>query len=123
MFLAVGIKTAGDLLALNPERGAMLLNIPQVTPKLIELWQDQARLCCEIANLRGHDAQILVGCGYRTTDSVASADPEKLTQAAIAIATSPAGQRVLRGCAVPDFNEVSGWIRAAQLHQPQRAAA
>ncbi len=122
-FVAIGIKTVGDLLALNPERGATLLNIPQLTPKLMQLWQDQARLCCEIANLRGHDSQILVACGYRTASSVASADPEKLTQAAIAIATSPEGQRVLRGCAVPDFNEVSGWIRAAQLHQPQRAAA
>lgn len=122
-FVAIGIKTVGDLLALNPERGAGMLNIPQLTPKLMQMWQDQARLCCEILNLRGHDAQILVACGYRTTNSVATADAEKLTQAAVAIATSPEGQRVLRGCKVPDFEEVSGWIQAAQHQDLQRRAA
>lgn len=100
-----------------------MLNIPQLTPKLMQMWQDQARLCCEILNLRGHDAQILVACGYRTTNSVATADAEKLTQAAVAIATSPEGQRVLRGCKVPDFEEVSGWIQAAQHQDLQRRAA
>jgi len=121
-FYACGLNTVGDLLAANPDRACVALNIKQLTPELFCIWQAQAQLCCDIPGLRGHDAQILVACGYRTAESVAAANHETLTKAAIAIVSSPAGQRVLRGSKPPDAEEIAFWIKSAQSRTARAAA-
>ncbi len=123
-FYACGLNTVRDLLTADPDRACVALNIKQLTPDLFRIWQSQAQLCCDIPGLRGHDAQILVACGYRTVEAIAAADHDALTKAAIAIVSSPAGQRVLRGSNPPDADEVAFWIQSAQTRtQSQRAAA
>lgn len=123
-FYACGLNTVRDLLIADPDRACVALNIKQLTPELFRIWQSQAQLCCDIPGLRGHDAQILVACGYRDVAAVAAADHDSLTKAAIAIVSSPAGQRVLRGSNPPDADEVAFWIQSAQSRTPsQRAAA
>lgn len=121
-FYAVGLNRVSDLLSADPERACDALAIKQLTPELFKIWQSQAQLCCDIPGLRGHDAQILVACGYRTADAVANADHAELTKAAIGIVSSPAGQRVLRGSNPPDAEEVAFWIKSARSEQTRAAA-
>ncbi len=121
-FYAVGLNRVSDLLSSDPERACEALAIKQLTPELFKIWQSQAQLCCDIPGLRGHDAQILVACGYRTADAVANADHAELTKAAIGIVSSPAGQRVLRGSNPPDAEEVAFWIQSARGEQTRAAA-
>ena len=72
----IKIKTVQDLLDFDPDQAAEQLKARHITAEVIRDWQDQAKLVCRVPQLRGHDAQILVACGFR--------DP-------LEIATAPAG--------------------------------
>lgn len=93
-----------------------------IKPDTIRDWQDQAKLVCQIPNLRGHDAQILVACGYRDPAVVAEAAIEALLTEASEFAESSAGQRVIRSGKAPDREEVTDWIRWAGHARLLRAA-
>jgi hypothetical protein len=110
------------LLAADPDGMAAELKDRKMTAEVICDWQDQARLVCVVPQLRGHDAQILVACGYREAAKVASANAEKLLAAAIKFAASSEGQRVLRSSPTPDAEEIADWIRWAGQSRTLRAA-
>lgn len=112
---AVGIKTVNDLLQADAEATANALDVRYITAKVVIEWQDQARLQCEIPRLRGHDAQFLVGCGYRDKQSVIEADPETVLVDLQAFLLTSAGERLLRPGNEPDLQEVKSWIESAKL--------
>jgi hypothetical protein len=110
----LGIASIRDLMRAEPAALAVLLGARNVTQATIVDWQDQARLVCTVPGLRGTQAQLLVGAGYRSADALAMAEPEKLCADVLAFAASKDGQRVLRNGDPPDIEKIKGWLEAAR---------
>ncbi len=107
---ALGVETVGDLLELNPESAANQLSVRFISATTIRDWQDQARLVHHIPQLRGHDAQILVGGGIRTVAELAAAQPEEVLADVMPFVQSEAGKRVIRSGNEPDLREAMRWV-------------
>ncbi|MCU0710918.1 MAG: DUF4332 domain-containing protein [Pirellula sp.] len=119
---AISIDTISDLVSASPDQIANQLQIKYVSAETVAEWQKQALMVCRIPNLRGHDAQILVGVGLSTPEELASADVSALMGKVVKFASGKAGQRVLRGASAPDKAEVVEWIHWAQNCRAIRAA-
>jgi predicted flap endonuclease-1-like 5' DNA nuclease len=109
-----GIRSVQDFLKADPEELADKLGLNHISGQLLRDWQKQAKLNAAIPNLRGHDAQILVGCGLHDPKEIAAAKPEDLLEFAKEFAASSEGQRVLRNSSPPDLAEVKEWIEWAK---------
>jgi len=118
----LNIRTVGDLIASDPSEVALQLADKNTGSETIQQWQQAALLVCRIPNLRGHDAQMLVGAGLTTAEQVAASDASVLFDKVIRFASSKAGVRLLRGSTVPDRAEVIDWIQCAQNCRAVRAA-
>jgi len=112
-----GIKTVGDLIRADPAALAQLLDVRHITADAIADWQDEARLVCTVPELRGTQAQLLVGAGYRSASAVGAADPDKLCADVLAYAASGPGQRLLRNGDTPDIEKIKIWFEAARSVQ------
>ena len=110
---SVGLRTVRQLLDAAPEKTAARINQRWITAEVIRQWQQQATLVCRIPELRGHDAQILVGCGITDPDDLATRSPDQLKSAVDAFCATTAGERILRGSEPPDAAELREWIAAA----------
>ena len=117
-----GVKSVHDLLQTNSIELATRINDRNFKHEVIEAWQIQARLCCEVPNLRGHDAQILVACGIREAGQLHGLDPRALFTRVDAFCDSPAGERLLRSSKRPDLAEVTFWIEQSQFARSLSAA-
>lgn len=116
------IRSIADLLNCHTESAADRLGERSVSAETIADWQKQALLVCRVPNLRGHDAQIIVGTGLSTAEELANSNPESLYERVVQYASSKAGLRILRGATPPDRKEVSEWILWAQNCRAVRAA-
>jgi predicted flap endonuclease-1-like 5' DNA nuclease len=110
---AVGLHLVSDLLAAKPEQVASVLDLRHVSPATVTDWQDEARLVCAVPDLRGTQAQLLVGAGYRTVDDLAAAEPAALLTAILRFVQTSEGQRVLRDGRPPDLEKVLAWVANA----------
>jgi hypothetical protein len=117
-----GIRTVRDFLNASAPAVANQLVEKRVTQETILDWQRQAMMVCRIPNLRGHDAQLLVACGVTTPEQLLTANASDLYASVSAFASSKAGQRLLRGAAGADLDEVKHWIAWAQQSRTLRAA-
>lgn len=111
---AVGIDTVDDLLKAHPIALAARLNDRHITEQTITDWQDQTRLVCTVAGLRGTGAQLLVGAGYRTAAAVGDTDADKLCADVLAFAATSEGQRILRNGNPPDIARIKAWVESAR---------
>ena len=116
------IITVGDLVAANADSISTQLSDRSVTTEIVRQWQQQALLVCRVPNLRGHDAQLIVGCGLVSAEELAASDPVALLGKVVRFASSKLGVRILRGSNAPDQEEVSDWIQWAQNCRAVRAA-
>ena len=116
------IRTVQDLLDLDPTDAASELRVRYITPELLRDWQDQSRLIYRIPGIRGHDAQILVGCDIRDPDQLASLNADDLMSRVGAFVDSAEGERVIRSGQRPDAREISHWIEWAGQARRLRAA-
>lgn len=121
-FYRIGINTVRQLLYCDVDDAAAKINMRHIPANTIIDWQDQARLVLCIPELRGHDAQILVACDYRTVNDVAHANHAQLTQAAVRFAKSKEGERIIRSGKLPDAKEVGDWINWANQSRSLKAA-
>jgi predicted flap endonuclease-1-like 5' DNA nuclease len=119
---AAGVRTVSDLVSCDPEAVAPRLGKRWITAAIIRDWQAQASLVCRVPGLRGHDAQILVGCGITEPDQLARQTPHELHSAAERFAESSEGQRILWSRKAPDLDEVRKWIESATRARMLRAA-
>jgi len=118
---AIGIRTVAQLISASPEQVAERVKARHITQEVVEDWQAQAVLAYRIPMLRGHDAQFLVACGYRTPEQVAQLDANRLLEDVLEFVETSEGQRILRGGKEPDLAEVCDWI--AWSNQARRASA
>ncbi len=122
MLEAIGIRTVEDFLNMAPERVSEKLAHRRITPSLIQQWQCQSRLMCQIPELRGHDAQILVACGITTPEGLAAQQAAELYAVVEPFSGSKEGERIIRGGRKPDLKEVTEWIQWAANARTMRAA-
>ena len=93
-----------------------------MTPQVIQQWQHQSRMLCQIPELRGHDAQILVACGITTPEGLAGQNPQNLLAVVEPFSNSKAGERILRNGRKPDLAEVTEWVQWAANARAFKAA-
>lgn len=111
---AIAVARVRDLLDGDPEAIAAGLEKDDVDAATIVAWQHQAELVCRVADLRGHDAQILVACGFTNADEIASMKPADLLEFVDPFCDTAEAQRLLRGSSRPDLSEVARWIEGAR---------
>ncbi|MEP3481953.1 MAG: DUF4332 domain-containing protein [Fuerstiella sp.] len=119
----VDIYTVDDLLKADVEVVADKLDNRRINADTIRQWQDQARLICQVPELRGHDAQILVACGVTQPEQLAAKRPVDLLALVGPFAETSEGERIVRGGSKPDLEEVTDWIHYAQQSRTLSAAA
>jgi uncharacterized protein YunC (DUF1805 family) len=122
MMESIGVRTIEDLLSMAPDRLAEKLNHRRITPSVIQQWQAQSRLMCQIPELRGHDAQILVACRITTPENLASAKPSELFAVVEPFSRTKEGERIIRNGRKPDLAEVTEWIQWAANARSLKAA-
>lgn len=118
----VGIYTVRDLLRADAESVAAQLNQRRISTETIRVWQDQARLVCQIPFLRGHDAQLLVACGVTDPHQLAHQVPDVLLRQVDRLTATKEGKRILRGGSPPDLSEITDWINWSQRSRSLDAA-
>ncbi len=121
-FVAVGINTIKDFLQTTSEQMAEGINFKRISADVIRAWQDQARLVCQVPNLRGHDAQLLVACGVREPEELAQMNPRKLLNLVGPYSDTKEGMKIVRSGKKPDLEEVTDWIEWAKQFRPLQAA-
>lgn len=119
----VDIYTVDDLLNANPDVVAERLENRRINSDTIRQWQDQARLICQVPELRGHDAQILVACGVTEPEQLAAKRPVDLLGLVGPFSDTSEGERIIRGGSKPDLEEVTDWIHWAQQSRTLTSAA
>ncbi len=121
-FHEIGVTTVGDLIKLNAKEAASQIDNRRISEKTIREWQTQAVMACRIPQIRGHDAQILVGCGIKDPTTLARMDPDEVWAIVKPFAKSPEGKRIIRGGKGPDLAEVRDWITWAKSSRTMRSA-
>lgn len=121
-FEAIGVHTIADFLKITAESLAEKLNYKRLSAKVIQQYQNQTRLVCRIPNLRGHDAQLLVGCGIFEAEELASMRPETLFAKVAPFSDTKEGLKIIRNGKKPDLEEITDWISFAQHNRSLQAA-
>ena len=118
----IGIRTVADLLGANPKQVASRLDDRRISHETVTDWIDQSRLMCRIPQLRGHDAQVLVACGYRTLESLEGVSAKSLFAKVGPFVATKEGKRLLRSSRTPDLAEVGDWLTWSGHARPLKAA-
>ncbi len=112
-FAEIDIHTVEDFLAADASELAELLDTNWIKPELIEDWQDQAQLVCDVPALCGYKAQLLVAVNCRTVDELADASVAELHQSIRQFGQTKEAERILRSAPVPTPAEIAKWIESA----------
>ena len=119
---SLGVRTVDDLLTISADTLADQMNHRRITSDVIQQWQAQARLMCQVPELRGHDVQILVACGIETPEDLAHRKPTELLAIVGPFSDTREGERIIRNGRKPDLAEVTDWISWASQARSFRAA-
>jgi len=122
MLNRAGVQTVAHLLQRSAGELAENISDRSITADTITSWQQQSRLMCELPNLRGHDAQLLVACGFTSMEALATTTAGDVHAAVAPFAQSKAGQRILGSSTAPDRAEIISWVENAAQQLHRRAA-
>ncbi len=122
MLESIGIHTVEELMSVTAERISEKLSHRRMTPQVIQQWQHQSRMMCQIPELRSHDAQILVACGITTPEGLAGQNPSNLLNVVVPFANTKEGERIIRNGRKPDLAEVTEWVQWAANARSFKAA-
>lgn len=121
-FVAIGVNSIDDFLRMTAESMAEKIDFKRLSADVIRQWQQQARLVCQIPNLRGHDAQLLVAVGVSDAEQLAASTPKKLWSLIGPYADTKEGLKIIRAGKKPDLQEVTDWIQWAKQTRSLQAA-
>jgi hypothetical protein len=121
-FIAIGIHSIRDFLGMTSELMAERIDFKRISADVIQTWQTQTRLVCQVPNLRGHDAQLLVACGITEAAQLAGMNPRKLLSLVGPFSDTKEGLKIIRSGKKPDLEEVTDWIEWAHHTRPLQAA-
>lgn len=105
-----GVTTVAHLLAADAAELAGVIGVRQITTDTVTGWQDATRLVMAVPIINGTEAQLLIGAGLRSVQTIASADPVQISAALLRFATTPDGQRLLRDGRTADVEKIKTWI-------------
>ena len=118
----VGVHTVSDLLNADVESLAEKIDAKHIRATTITTWQDQARLVCQIPDLQGYGAMLLVGCELSKPESVAAMDSATLIAQVQEFCRSKKGQRLLRSAEPPTAERIMRWIELAKQSRSLQVA-
>ncbi|TWU29244.1 DUF4332 domain-containing protein [Bythopirellula polymerisocia] len=118
----VGIRTVADLLNANAAATTAELELGHVTETKIAEWQHQARLVCQIPELRSYAAQLLVACGFTSPEQIAAIPAEELVRQVRKLCKTKQGLRILRTTDAPSAGKIKRWAANAVHRRPLEAA-
>ncbi len=121
-FEKIGVFTVADFLKQTAELMAAKIKYKRISADVVRQWQHQCRLVCRIPNLRGHDVQLLVACGYTEAESIAAMQPAKLYAEIEPFSDTKEGLKIIRNGKKPDLEEVTNWITWAEHTRSLQAA-
>jgi hypothetical protein len=113
-FARIGIHTIGQFLAADVEQMVEQLGTRWINAALLEDWQNQAHLVCELQCLCGYKTQLLAAVDCRTTDQLAKQSEKDLHGRITSVCATSEGQRLLRNSKPPTLADISVWISEAQ---------
>lgn len=123
-FEKIGIRTIGQFLDSAASTMRADLDTRWITENLLVQWQEQAQLVCDVPELCGYKAQLLVEAGCHDAASLAASTPSELFGRVDAVCHSIDGQRILRSSTPPQKSDIAEWIAAAQnRNQTDRSQA
>jgi hypothetical protein len=107
------------LMQQDSNRLADSLGLTNVDASTIRRWQAECRLVCQVPQLRGFDAKVLVGCGVTTPAQLASIHPIDLLRDVEAFLATRRGQQILLSGSSQELSRLTSWIAAANagFHQ------
>ncbi len=111
---AIGLTTVRDLLSHDAESISAELQTKWITPRIVDQWQDQARLACQIERLSAAGSGLLIMAGIRTAEELIRLRPAEAHAMVNAAAQTSEGQRLLREQEPPPLKTIERWIDAAQ---------
>ncbi len=117
-----GITNVTDLLSLPPLRIVRRLGQSRVTEAVVQQWQSQARLMCQIPELRGGAAQFLVAAGVRSAESLSESSPDRLLELLNGLLQKRQQESGHADLGLPDRETVAEWISWAANARPLKAA-
>ena len=118
----VGIRTVADLLAADPESTANEIDASHIKAETLAAWQHQARLVCQIPELRGYGAQLLVACGMTQPEQIARTGADALVSQVLTYCKTKEGQRILRSGDAPKREKIAEWVELASHSRSLEAA-
>ncbi|MCC9602542.1 DUF4332 domain-containing protein [Stieleria sp. JC731] len=110
---ALNVTHITHLMNQDPNRMADALGLASVTAATIRRWQSECRLVCNVPQLRGFDARVLVGCGITDPGHLAATDPSDLLDRVEAFLATERGQRILLSGTSYELSRITSWIAAA----------
>lgn len=122
LLATVGIRTVADLLDAEPDSVAAQIGTDRISSQAISQWQLQSQLMCQIPDLRGYAAQLLVACGFTSPTQITSISPADLIRRVQDFCKSKQGERILRGHEIPAATKIKTWAQNAAQHRPLEAA-
>ena len=117
----VSVSTVAALLASDADDLSSKLSAgaqrasSRVSSQTVRNWQDQAKLVCRVPALRGHDAQILVACGFRAPEKIAASGADNVWKQVQPFTQTSECQRIVRNGESPNREEVAHWVSQAKL--------
>lgn len=121
-FEQIGINTIEQFLTADVQSLAEALETKWITADLLQDWQDQARLVCDVPALCGYKAQLLVAVDCRNADELASCDREELYTCIERFCETKEADRILRSSSPPDADEIEKWILSSKNGQMRKAS-
>ncbi|TWT53709.1 hypothetical protein Pla22_13410 [Rubripirellula amarantea] len=117
-FLSIGVHSVGQFLSASADDLSDQLATRWINSSIIELWQRQARVMCDVPGLNALAAQMLAGAGITDRSTLSNCDSTELHAKVSDYATTSAGRRYLRGSMPPKLSEVQKWIDDAHEERP-----
>jgi len=122
-FAEIKIHKIGEFLDTPAAAISRRLQKTWITPSVIEDWQAQTLLMCEVPGLRPRDVQMLVGVGCSSTEMLATSNASKLAAIMRRYATTPEGRGTLRSAPSAEAEDVALWIANASTFRSSRKTA
>jgi hypothetical protein len=122
----LGIVTAGDLSAADPERVAMHFAAPRKALRVIKQYRRDIRFAAAVPGMMPRDALLLISIHRRSVRGLASETPASLHRDLERFAESSKGRLQLQGRRIPSTRRLKRWIAQCEsraIRSPLQARA
>ena len=112
---ALGVVTAGDLLAWDPRRLATHFNAPKKALRMLMQYRRAIRLAASVPGMMPVDAMLLISIHRRSVRGLAAESAATLHRDLMRFSESSQGRAQLRGRRLPSTRRLRKWIHACEL--------